>query len=206
MTGPPLIHVVDDDESLRTALLRLLSAAGFEAKGYSSTGDFLMNLPPDRSGCVLLDVRMPGPSGLDLQTALERRGTALPVVFLTGHADVRSSVRAMKAGAVDFLTKPVKKDVLLDALGRALAVDAAQRAAREEAALLRTRFAALTPRERKVFDRIVAGKLNKQIAGELGIAERTVKAERAQVMVKLGVGSAAELGQLAERLRRLSGG
>jgi FixJ family two-component response regulator len=206
MNAPPLIHVVDDDESLRTALLRLLSAAGFEAKGYSSTGDFLMNPPPDRPGCVLLDVRMPGPSGLDLQTALERQGIALPVVFLTGHADVRSSVQAMKAGAVDFLTKPVKKDVLLDALGRALGIDAARRAARHEAAQLRTRFAALTPREREVFDRIVTGKLNKQIAGDLGIAERTVKAERAQVMVKLGVGSAAELGQLAERLRRLSGG
>jgi FixJ family two-component response regulator len=205
MTGAPLIHVVDDDESLRTALLRLLSAAGFEAKGYSSTGDFLIDPPPDRPGCVLLDVRMPGPSGLDLQSALERQGIALPVVFLTGHADVRSSVRAMKAGAVDFLTKPVKRDVLLDALGRALAVDAACRAARDEAARLRTRFAALTSREREVFDRIVSGKLNKQIAGELGIAERTVKAERAQVMVKLGVGSAAELGQLAERLRRLPG-
>jgi FixJ family two-component response regulator len=204
MSEKPLIHVVDDDASLRTALLRLLSAAGFEAIGYSSTGDFLMNPPSDRSGCILLDVRMPGPSGLDLQEALQRQGVTLPVVFLTGHADVSTSVRAMKTGAVDFLTKPVKKETLLDALGRALALDEAERARRKESYQLRTRFASLTPRERDVFDLIVAGRLNKQIAGELGIAERTVKAERAQVMTKLGAGSAAELGRLAERMRRLS--
>jgi FixJ family two-component response regulator len=206
VTTAPLIHVVDDDESLRTALMRLLTAAGFEVKGYKSTGDFLLQPPPDHPGCVLLDVRMPGPSGLDLQAALQGKGIDLPVVFLTGHADVTSSVRAMKAGAIDFLTKPVKREVLLDAIGRALALDSARRSARDEAVQLRTLFASLTPRERQVFDRVVSGKLNKQIAGDLGIAERTVKAERAQVMVKLGAGSAAELGKLAERLRRLSGG
>ncbi len=205
MSAAPLIHVVDDDESLRTALLRLLDAAGFEARGYASTGDFLLHPPPDRPGCVLLDIRMPGPSGLELQAALQSRGVALPVVFLTGHGDVASSVRAMKAGAVDFLAKPVKRETLLDALKRALARDADQRAARDEEDRLRARFASLTPREREVFDRIVAGRLNKQIADDLGIAERTVKAQRAQVMAKLGVGSAAELGALAERLRRLSG-
>jgi FixJ family two-component response regulator len=204
MSASPLIHVVDDDESFRPALLRLLGAAGFEAKGYASTGDFLLNPLPDRPGCVLLDVRMPGPSGLELQAALQRQGIALPVVFLTGHADVSSSVRAMKAGAVDFLTKPVKRETLLEALRRALSRDADQRAARAEADLLRSLFASLTPRERAVFDRIVAGRLNKQIAAELGIAERTVKAERAQVMTKLRVGSAAELGLLAEQLKRLS--
>ncbi len=133
MSTTPLIHVVDDDESLRTALLRLLGAAGFEARGYASTGDFLLHPLPDRPGCVLLDVRMPGPSGLELQAALQRQGITLPVVFLTGHADVASSVRAMKAGAVDFLTKPVERDTLLDALQRALARDARQRAARDEA-------------------------------------------------------------------------
>ncbi len=204
MSGVPLIHVVDDDESLRTALLRLLAAAGFEASGYASTGEFLLKPPPDRPGCVLLDVRLPGPSGLDLQAALQRQGVALPVIFLTGHADVASSVRAMKAGAVDFLTKPVRRETLLEALSRALERDAAQRALREEIARLRERFGTLTNREREVFERVVAGKLNKQIAGDLGIAERTVKAERAQVMVKLGVSSAAELGRLAERLRQLS--
>lgn len=204
MTLPPLIHVVDDDEPLRTALLRLLLASGFEARGYGSAGDFLMTPPPDRPGCVLLDVRMPGPSGLDLQAALRERNITLPVIFLTGHADVSSSVRAMKTGAVDFLTKPVERETLFDAVGRALGLDAAERAARAEAVRLRSRFATLTPREREVFELVVGGRLNKQIAGQLGIAERTVKADRAQVLAKLGVGSAAELGALAERLRRLT--
>jgi FixJ family two-component response regulator len=205
MSEAPLIHVVDDDESLRTAVLRLLDAAGFEAIGYGSTGDFLLNPLPERPGCVLLDVRMPGPSGLDLQAALQRQGVTLPVVFLTGYADVGSSVQAMKAGAVDFLSKPVDRDTLVPALQRALARDASQRTARDEANRLRARFASLTPREREVFDRIVGGRLNKQIADELKIGERTVKAERAQVMAKLGVGSVAELGRLAERLGLLSG-
>jgi FixJ family two-component response regulator len=204
MSAKPLIHVVDDDASLRTALLRLLDAAGFEACGYASTGDFLLRLSPDRPGCLLLDIRLPGPSGLDLQAALREKGVALPVVFMTGHADVASSLKAMKAGAVDFLIKPVEPATLLDALGRALERDATQRATRDEADSLRARFASLTPREREVFDRIVAGRLNKQIAGDLGIAERTVKAERAELMTKLGAGSAAELGRLAERLQQLS--
>jgi RNA polymerase sigma factor (sigma-70 family) len=205
MSTTPLIHVVDDDESLRKALLRLLDAAGFEARGYASTGDFLLNPLPDRPGCLLLDIRMPGPSGLDLQESLQSRGITLPIVFLTGHADVASSVRAMKAGAVDFLMKPVERDTLLEALQRALKRDTLQRSAREEEDQLRALFVSLTPREREVFDHITAGKLNKQIADELGIAERTVKLQRAQVMAKLGVGSAAELGRLAERLRHLPG-
>ena len=204
MSTPPLIHVVEDDESLRTALLRLLGAAGFEARGYASAGDFLLQPPPDRPGCLLLDVRLPGPSGLDLQAALQRQGVALPVIFLTGYADMAASVRAMKAGAVDFLTKPVERAALFDALQRALARDAVQRAARDEAEQLRARFASLTPRERAVFEGIVAGQLNKQIGDELEIAERTVKLQRAQLMAKLGAGSVAELGVLAERLRHLS--
>ena len=205
MSTKPLIYVVDDDESLRTALLRLLDAAGFEARGYASTGAFLLHPPPDRPGCVLLDVRLPGPSGLELQSALQREGITLPVVFLTAYADVGASVQAMKAGAVDFLTKPVERDTLLEALNRALARDAQQRIARDDAYGLRARFASLTTREREIFDRIVAGKLNKQIAEELEIGERTVKALRAQIMAKLEVGSAAELGRLAERLQNLSG-
>ena len=204
MSTTPLIHVVDDDESLRTALLRLLDASGFEARGYASTGEFMLQPPADRPGCVLLDMRLPGPSGLDLQEAMQRHGIALPVVFLTGHANVANSVRAMKAGAVDLLTKPVQRDILLDALRRALARDASERAARTEAQRLRETLALLTPREREVFDLVAAGRLNKQIAAELGIAERTVKLTRAHVMEKLGVDSAAELGGLAERLRRLS--
>ena len=205
MSETPLIHVVDDDDSLRTSLLRLLKAAGFEACGYGSAGEFLLRPPPDRAGCVLLDLRMPGPSGLELQAALRRQGVTLPVIFLTGHGDVAASVRAMQAGAVDFLTKPVRREALFDALRQALARDARERAAREEGDALRRRFASLTPRERDVFDLIAAGRLNKQIADELGMAERTVKLHRARVMAKLAVGSPAELGRLAERLRLLPG-
>jgi len=205
MSTTPLVHVVDDDPSMRAALQRLLDAAGFEVRGYSSTGEFLLQPLPDRPGCLILDMRLPGPSGLELQTALQQRNIMLPVVFLTGHANVTASVQAMKAGAVDFLTKPVKREVLLDAVQRALARDAVQRTAREEADRLRMRFASLTQRQREVFDRIVAGKLNKQIADELSIAERTVKREREQVMAKLDASSAADLGRLAELLQRSAG-
>jgi FixJ family two-component response regulator len=203
MSSAPLIHVVDDDEPYRTALLRLLSAAGFEARGYASTGEFLLHPPPDRPGCLLLDLRLPGPSGLELQDVLQHHKITLPVVFLTAYAEVAESVRAMKAGAVDFLTKPVERDELVKAIRRALARDALERAARDDSTRLRARFATLTDRERDVFDRIVAGKLNKQIADELGIGERTVKAQRAQVMAKLGADSPAELGRLAEQWTRL---
>jgi FixJ family two-component response regulator len=199
----PLIHVVDDDEPLRTAVLRLLAAAGFEAQGYGSTGEFVLQPRADRPGCVLLDIRLPGPSGLDLQAAMRDHGIDLPVIFLTGHADVPSSVRAMKSGAVDFLEKPVNRDTLLGAVERALARDREGRDRRRDADQLRARFARLTPREREVFDRVVDGKANKVIADEIGIAERTVKLHRAQLMVKLGAGSPAELGALAEQLRRL---
>jgi len=202
MTATPLIHVVDDDPSMRAALIRLLDAAGFVACCYSSTGEFLLKPLPDRPGCLLLDLRMPGPSGLELQAALQQQGNMLPIVFLSGHATIASSVSAMKAGAVDFLTKPVKSDVLLDAIERALALDATQRSSREKTSLLYARFDSLTDRQRKVFELIVAGRLNKQIADDLGIAERTVKREREQVMLKLGANSAAELGRLAEVLRR----
>lgn len=202
MNATPLIHVVDDDPSMRAALLRLLDAAGFEACGYASTGEFLLKPLPDRPGCLLLDLRMPGPSGLELQAALQQRSIMLPIVFLSGHATVASSVSAMKAGAVDFLTKPVKSDVLLDAIERALALDARQRSSREKTSLLYARFDSLTDRQRKVFELIVAGRLNKQIADDLGVAERTVKREREQVMLKLDANSAAELGRLAEILRR----
>jgi FixJ family two-component response regulator len=198
----PVVHVIDDDESLRGALLRLLEASGIEAQGYATTGDFLLHPPGDQPGCVLLDVRLPGPSGLDLQAALQHHGLSLPVVFMTGYGDVATGVRAMKAGAVDFLIKPVERQTLLDALQRALARDAAQRAALEETRRLQARFATLTPGERQIFDLIVSGKLNKEIAGELSMAERTVKLHRARLMEKLGAESAAELGRLAERLRQ----
>ncbi len=202
MSAAPVIHVVDDDNSLRTSLLRLLAAAGFETREYGSTGDFLLNAMPDRPGCVLLDVCMPGPSGLELQSALSRQSSPLPVVFLTGYADVTSSVAAMKAGAVDFLPKPVEPEVLLDAIARALERDRQARVLRAETEQLHARFSALSAREREVFKYIVAGKLNKQIAHELGIAERTLKAKRAHVMTKLQASSVADLGKFAEQLRR----
>lgn len=204
MTASPLIHVVDDDDSLRSALQRLLGAAGYRVQTYASAGEFLLDPPGDAPGCLLLDLRMPGPSGLDLQEALSRHGIRLPVIFLTGHGDLASGVRAMKAGAVDFLTKPVEREPLLAAIARALNVDAAQRAARSVEAALEARFAQLTAREREVFEQVVAGKLNKQIADALGIAERTVKAQRAQVMAKLGASNAAELGRIAAQLGQRS--
>jgi FixJ family two-component response regulator len=197
MNTRPLIHIVDDDDSMRLALIELLQATGFDAIGYASTGEFLMNSLPDQHGCILLDVQLPGPSGLDLQAALLRKGVALPVIFLTGHADVPSTVRAMKAGAIDFLEKPVDRETLLEALRRALGADIARRDALVVSSRHRARLDLLTPRERAVFDRVIAGMLNKQIAAELGVSLRTVKAHRAQMMQKLGVTTPAELGRLA---------
>lgn len=205
MTAPPLIHIVDDDDSLRSALQRLLAAAGYRVKAYASAGDFLLDPPGDAPGCLLLDLNMPGPSGIELQEALSRHGVRLPVIFVTGYGDLATGVRAMKAGAVDFLSKPIEREPLLNAVARALELDAAQRAARGEDAQLRARLAQLTAREREVFELVVAGRLNKQIADVLGIAERTVKAQRAQVMAKLGAANAAELGRIAAQLRGRGG-
>src|SRR5262245_5286089 len=166
----PIVHVVDDDDSLRKAITRLLRAAGYEVRAYSSAGEFALSLRDNRRGCLLLDVRMPGPSGLDLQEALAREDEPLPVIFLTAHGDVPMSVRAMKAGAVDFLTKPVKRDTLLSAVRTALARDMKSHISHEHLRDLRVRLAKLTPRERDVFELVVAGRLNKQIAAELGLA------------------------------------
>jgi FixJ family two-component response regulator len=205
MTAPPLIHIVDDDDSLRGAMQRLLMAAGYRVKAYASAGEFLLDPPGEAPGCLLLDLHMPGPSGLDLQQALARHGVRLPVIFLTGHGDLATGIRAMKAGAVDFLTKPVESEPLLAAITRALEADAARSAARGAEAELQARFAQLTAREREVLELVVAGRLNKQIADVLGIAERTVKAQRAQVMAKLGAANAAELGRIAAQLRGRGG-
>ena len=201
MTSKATIHVVDDDEPTRTALIRLLRASGFEAVGYSSAGEFLINRPGDGLGCLLLDIHMPSPSGLDLQAALREQKIPLPVVFMTGHANIASCLAAMKGGALDYLEKPVDPNVLLDSIKRALQRDQEARAARQERNELWSSFKSLTPRERQVFDLVVSGKLNKQIADALDIAERTVKAQRASLMGKLGTDSAAGLGRLAERLR-----
>jgi FixJ family two-component response regulator len=200
----PLIHVVDDDNSVRTAVARLLRAAGYEVRSHSSAGEFLLSRPADVPGCIVLDVHMPGPSGLDLQEALSKNGDAPPIIFLTGYGDIPMSVRAMKAGAVDFLTKPVQRAALLKAVQSALDRDARNRAARERDGTWRARFDTLTPRELAVLTRVVAGKLNKQIAAELGTSERTVKAHRAHGMQKMRVTSLAELVRVAEQVQILS--
>jgi RNA polymerase sigma factor (sigma-70 family) len=198
----PIIHVVDDDDSLRKAVTRLLRVAGYDVRAYASAGDFaLASREKTRRGCVLLDVRMPGPSGLHLQEALAREDEPLPIIFLTAHGDIPTSVRAMKAGAVDFLTKPINRDMLLSAVRNALARDLRLHTSHEQRRDLRMRFAKLTPREREVFELVVAGRLNKQIAAELGMAERTVKAHRGQVMAKMQATSLAELVHLADKMQ-----
>lgn len=202
MTRDAVVHIVDDDDSLRAALQRQLMAAGYRVRTYGSAGEFLLDPPADGPGCLLLDLALPGPSGLDLQQALTRHGVLLPVIFLTGHGDLSTGVRAMKAGAVDFLTKPVERETLLEAITRALNSDAARRSSSNAEADLKARYAQLTAREREVFDLVVAGLLNKQIADKLGIGERTVKSQRAQVMAKLDAANAAELGRIAAALHR----
>jgi FixJ family two-component response regulator len=196
----PILHVVDDDASFRNAISRLLRAAGHEVQCYPSAAAFLAAAPGAMPGCILLDLHMPGPSGLDLQAALARAEHPLPIIFLTGHGDIPTSVQAMREGAEDFLTKPVKKAALFPAIERALARDARERTARAQQRERLMRFHTLTPREREVMALVVSGKLNKQIAGDLGTVERTVKAHRAQAMEKMHVTSLAELVRISERL------
>jgi len=196
----PIIHIVDDDPSFRTAVTRLLRAAKYEVRGYASASEFLASDSCSGPGCILLDLQMPGVSGLELQGSLARMEERLPVIFLTGHGDIPASVRAMKAGALDFLTKPVRRDALLSAVKSALDVDVKGRAARGALRDLQNRYENLTPREREVLVHVVSGKLNKQIAFDLGAAERTIKAHRAGIMEKLGVQSVAELVRLAQEL------
>jgi FixJ family two-component response regulator len=202
----PTVHLIDDDESFRTAVGRVLQFAGYRIREYPSAGAFLLQ-PAARlePGCILLDLRMPGPSGMELHEAIRQAEDALPVIFVSGHGDVASTARAMKGGAVDFLPKPVEREALLAAVSAAIARDAKRRAQQGERRELEARFAALQPREREVFDLVVAGKLNREIAASLGIAERTVKAHRAQVMEKMQAGSLAELVLLAARLRAGAG-
>jgi FixJ family two-component response regulator len=191
------VFLVDDDPGVRKALARVLEADGWRVEKYESAEAFLARPDQDALGCVVLDVNLPGLDGLEVQRRLAEAGRVLPIVFLTGQGDIPTSVRAIKAGAADFLTKPVAADVLLSAVRAALA-------AQTEGAELRQRLAALSQREREVLAGVVAGKLNKQIADELGVSERTVKSQRAQLMDKLGAGSSAELGALVERLRSLA--
>jgi len=197
----PVVHLVDDDASLRAALGGLLRAAGYDVRAYASAGEFLLDDVAGTTGCLLLDLKLQGPSGFDLQDALARRGGRIPIVFMSAHGDIPASVRALKAGAVDFLTKPIEREVLLAAVRAALMRDAAQSATAEHLAELRARYSRLTGRERAVLEGVVAGKLNKQIAQDIGIAERTVKTHRSRVMEKLGADSPAVLGRIVEQLR-----
>ena len=199
---PGLVHVIDDDASFRTAIERRLKFAGYEVETYSSAQQLLDRLPGvEKPGCILLDVQMPGLNGLELQSRLIERGSILPIVFVTGHADTPTTVRAIKAGAEDFLTKPASSEHLIDAIERAMArYESATQSTERARFAFRGLVATLTPRERQVFDLIVRGKINKQIAYELGTTERTVKAHRHQVMEKMQVHSLAELVSNAERL------
>ena len=176
---------MDDDPSFRTAVTRLLRAAKYEVRGYASASEFLASDSCSEPGCILLDLQMPGVSGLELQESLARMEERLPIIFLTGHGDIPASVRAMKAGAVDFLTKPVRRETLLTAIQNALGVDTKGRGARANLRELQNRYENLTPREREVLAHVVSGKLNKQIAFDLGAAERTIKAHRSRIMEKL---------------------
>ncbi|MES2260209.1 MAG: response regulator [Pseudomonadota bacterium] len=194
------IHIIDDDAALRTALSRLLGACGYAVTVYESGDAFLQAESGNEKGCILLDVDMPGLSGLQLQDRLRARGSPLPIVFLTGNGDIAMSVRAIKAGAEDFLPKPIGKDALLDAIGRAMLRFEEAAAQNQQSAALRKRADTLTAREREVFALVVQGMLNKQIAYELGNTERTVKAHRHSLMEKLDAGSLAELVQMATRL------
>ena len=198
----PVIHVVDDDEHFVTAISRVLKVAGYSVRSYQNARNFLVAPVEKDPGCILLDYRLPGLSGLELQNRLGARTDVPPIIFLSGYGDVPTSVRAMKSGAVDFLTKPVKREVLLAAVKTALAHDAEARAVRKEARRWQDLFGALTEREREVFDLVVTGRLNKQIAAELGIAERTVKVHRGHVMSKMQADSLAHLVHIADLLQR----
>jgi two-component system, LuxR family, response regulator FixJ len=197
MIPPPTVHIVDDDEATRKATARLLSAAGFTVHTHASGQDLLADLSPDSPGCIVLDVRMPGLSGLDLQVALGEREDALPIIFVTGHAEVPDTVRAIQRGAVDYLTKPIEAPVLVEAVTRALAQDAEARTRRQRQQSLRARYDRLTERERQVLVHLISGQLNKQVAADLSITERTIKLHRARILEKLEVDSMASLARFA---------
>jgi FixJ family two-component response regulator len=195
---PTVVYIVDDDPEVRRALARLLRAAGYATRSFGSASEFLVSGEGKMSaGCIILDLAMPGINGLELQECLGPAGCHRPIIFLTGNGDISKTVRAMKAGAVNFLTKPVDDRELLQAVDEALRVDAAERAAWSTRHSVSERLSTLTPRERQVFEHVIAGRLNKQIAAELGTVEKTVKVHRARVMHKMNAGSIVELVHLA---------
>jgi FixJ family two-component response regulator len=200
MSAAPLVHLVDNDPRVLKAVARLLASEGIRTAASTSAREFLSRYDASVPGCVVLDLAMPGESGLDLQEELQRNHVPVPVVFLSGHGNVPASVRAMKGGALDFLTKPVDGDALVDAVRRGIALDQAQRTHACEEHALRATLDTLTPREREILPYLVSGKLNKQIAADLGVVEKTVKVHRMHVMHKLGVQRLADLVRFAERL------
>lgn len=204
-TQPTLVHLVDDDASVRAAVEDLLASVGLDTRSYASAADFLERARLEAPGCLVLDVRMPGMNGLDLQQELQRRGLALPIVFITGHGDIPMSVRAMKQGALEFLTKPFRDQDLLDAIDQALRKAQEAHAQRRQLQDLQSRLDTLNDGERAVLARVVTGLLNKQIAAQLGVSEITVKVRRAALMRKLQAGSLAELVKMVERLEASRG-
>ena len=201
MTEPDrVVFVVDDDASLRESLKDLIESVGLRVEAFASAQEFLRSKRLDVPGCLVLDVRLPGLSGLDLQKRMAAADSEIPIIFITGHGDIPMTVQAMKAGAVEFLTKPFRDQDLLDAIQQALERDRHAREQRAKVEALRSRYRSLTPREREVIALVVAGLLNKQIAGELGTSEAAVKVHRQHVMEKMGAGSLADLVRLAARL------
>ncbi len=201
MTGAPIVFVVDDDPSVRSSLKFLLSTVGLQVEGFASADAFLKKKPCDAPSCLVLDVRLPGLSGLDFQRELAARKTRIPIIFLTGHGDIPMSVRAMKAGAVEFLTKPFRDQDLLDAVGIALERDRARREQDKDVTILQQRFDSLTSREQEVISMVVSGMLNKQIADQLGTAESTVKVQRSRAMEKMHAESLVDLIRMIEKLK-----
>ena len=201
----PTVVIIDDDSALRASIARLLGSLGLKTSEFASISDFLAADLPDAPTCLVLDVRLPGRSGLDLQRELGAANKALPIIFITGHGDIPMSVRAMKGGAVDFLTKPFRDQDLLDAIEVGLSRDRVRRESEKALVGLKARFDSLSPREREIMIQVARGRLNKQIAGDIGIAEPTVKVHRSRLMRKMGAGSLPELSRMADRLKLVPG-